>query len=215
MKDDQAVGGAIAVGLLKKMDSVKFLGVLYMLKYMLRHLSVLSKTFQTGSLNFSRIVPSIEKTKYKIQDLAKKRTHLEQLRLDINERLATCDISLSEEDEKLIETFGTRYAQAISKNIDERFPKEALDILDAFSVFNAELVPSDTNSNTFSVYGNREIEVLQNYYFSGDEKKANALASQWQDFKFELVQMRKRWFEFRDAVESNKMKVKVLATEWT
>lgn len=27
--------------------------------------------------------------------------------------------------------------------------------------------------------------------------------------------MRERWFEFREAVESNKMKVKVLATEWT
>ena len=52
MKDDQAVGGAIAVGLLKKMDSVKFLSVLYMLKYMLPYLSVLSKIFQTGSLNF-------------------------------------------------------------------------------------------------------------------------------------------------------------------
>ena len=90
-----------------------------------------------------------------------------------------------------------------------------MDILDAFSVFNAELVPSDTNSNTFSVYGNREIETLQNHYFSGNEKKAKALAIQWQDFKFELVLMRKRWFEFREAVESNKMKVKVLATEWT
>ena len=182
---------------------------------MLPHLSVLSKTFQTGSLNFSRIVPSIEKTKYTIQDLAEKGTHLEQLRLDINGRLAACDISLSEEDEKLIETFGTRYAQAISKNIEERFPKEALDILDAFSVFNAELVPSDTNSNTFSLYGNREIETLQNHYFSGNEEKAKVLAIQWQDFKFELMQMRKWWFEFREAVESNKMKVKVLATEWT
>ena len=215
MKDDQAVGGAIAVGSLKKMDSVEFLGVLYMLKYMLPHLSVLSKTFQTGSLNFSRIVSSIKKTKYKIQDLAKKGTHLEQLRLDINGRLVACDISLSEGDEKLIETFGTQYAQAISKNIEERFPKEALDVLDAFSVFNAELVPSYTNSNTFSVYGNREIETLQNHYFSGNEKKAKALAIQWQDFRFERVQMRKRWFEFREAVESNKMKVKVLATEWT
>ena len=189
MKDDRAVGGAIAVALLKKMDSVEFLGVLYMLKYMLPHLSVLSKTFQTGSLNFSRIVPSIEKTKYKILDLAKKGTHLEQLRLDINGRLAACDISLSEGDEKLIETFGTRYAQAISKNTEERFPKEALDILDAFSVFNAELTLSDTNSNTFSANGNREIETLQNHSFSGNEKKAKALAIQWQDFKFELVQM--------------------------
>lgn len=41
-------------------------------------------------------------------------------------------------------------ALAITKNVDEHFPKEALDILDAFAVFNAELVLSDTNSNSFS-----------------------------------------------------------------
>ena len=73
MKDNPAVGGATAAGLLKKIDSVKFLGVLYMLKYMLPHLSALSKTFQTGTLNFSRMVPSIEKTKHKIQEVADKK----------------------------------------------------------------------------------------------------------------------------------------------
>jgi hypothetical protein len=139
---------------------------------------------------------------------------LEQLKLDVKGRLA-CNISLKEADEKRAEAFGTLYAQAITKNIDERFPKEAVDVLDSFSVFNAEHLPPDTKSNMFELYGKKEIDTLQNHYFCDDQKKAQHLPNKWQDFKFELVQLRKRWFEFKESVESNKMKVKLSATEWT
>ena len=55
MKEDRAVAGAQAMGLLGKIDNPTFLGTLYMLKLVLPHLPTLSKTFQKGSLNFSRI----------------------------------------------------------------------------------------------------------------------------------------------------------------
>jgi hypothetical protein len=67
----------------------------------------------------------------------------------------------------------------------------------------------------FELYGKKEIDTLQNHYFCDDQKKAQHLANKWQDFKFELVKLRKRWFEFKESVESNKMKVKLSATEWT
>ena len=53
-EQDKSPGGAMALGLLKKMDSVEFLGLLYTMKFMLPSLTALSKTFQTSAINFSR-----------------------------------------------------------------------------------------------------------------------------------------------------------------
>ena len=44
-EQDKSPGGAMASGLLKKMDSVEFLGLLYTMKFMLPSLTALSKTF--------------------------------------------------------------------------------------------------------------------------------------------------------------------------
>ena len=63
---------SLATGLLEKIKDHEFLGTLYLLKYMLPNISALSKTFQTGSLNFSRIVPAISRCKTKIQEIERK-----------------------------------------------------------------------------------------------------------------------------------------------
>jgi hypothetical protein len=49
---------------------------------------------------------------------------LEQLKLDVKGRLAACNISLQEADEKRAEAFGTLYAQAIPKTLTSVFPKK-------------------------------------------------------------------------------------------
>ena len=70
MKDDEGAStGASAPGVLKKVDDMKFLAVLYVLKFTLL---ALSETFQSGELNFSRIKPAIEKVTHRIKNLAKK-----------------------------------------------------------------------------------------------------------------------------------------------
>ena len=53
----------MAKGLAKKLKSLDFLGMLYALKLILLSLTALNKTFQSGAINFSRIVPNILKTK--------------------------------------------------------------------------------------------------------------------------------------------------------
>ena len=58
-EQDKSLAGAMASGLLKKMDSVEFLGLLYTVKFMPPSLTDLSKTFQTGASNFSRIKPNL------------------------------------------------------------------------------------------------------------------------------------------------------------
>ena len=58
--------GSLATVLLQKINDHEFLGTLYSLKFMLPHVSALSKTLQTGSLNFFRIVPAINRYKTNI-----------------------------------------------------------------------------------------------------------------------------------------------------
>ena len=59
MQNDK-VSGSTASGLLEKISHYEFLGTHYLLKNILSSLTVLSKMFKTGSLNFLRISPSIK-----------------------------------------------------------------------------------------------------------------------------------------------------------
>ena len=65
MKNDTA-SGPTASSLLKKIGPRGFLGTLFLLKNVLPSVTGLSKMFQTGSLNFSRIFPAINRCKSKI-----------------------------------------------------------------------------------------------------------------------------------------------------
>ena len=73
-----------------------------MLKLVLPHLSTLSKTFQKGSLNFSRISPNIEKTIHKMRSIEEERQHLNTLMLDITGRLEQCESTLNENQQEMI-----------------------------------------------------------------------------------------------------------------
>ena len=88
-KDEEGPStGATAAGVLKKVDTMKFLAVLNVLKLMLPYLSTLSETFQSGELKFSRIKPAIEKTTHGIKDLAEKKMPPTELK----QELASCHI---------------------------------------------------------------------------------------------------------------------------
>ena len=73
----------MAKGILKKIKSINFLGKLYIFKYALPHLSTLSKTFQTGAINFARIKPNLLKTKSKHQSLKDQEPHTKHLQEDL------------------------------------------------------------------------------------------------------------------------------------
>ena len=59
----------LALGLYKKLKTLKFLGTLFILKEVLSHLSTLSKTFQTEALNFARIEPAVQSTQFSLQQI--------------------------------------------------------------------------------------------------------------------------------------------------
>ena len=101
-QQDKSPGGPMASGLLKKMDSVEFLGLFYNMKFMLPSLTALSKTFQTGSISFSRIKTNLEKTRAQLQNTATQQTALKKLKSDVNGRLALCELNMSEYQEKVM-----------------------------------------------------------------------------------------------------------------
>ena len=59
------------------------------------------------------------------------------------------------------------------RNISERFLFDVLEVLDAFSIFDLEKVPSACSSSEFTVYYNSEVEILCGYYFGTDNEKIN------------------------------------------
>ena len=81
LKDEDAA----ASGLLTKMDSLKFLSVVYILAEVLSHLAILSKSFQKGVIDFSQISPCIESTKDKLDDLIDNSTPQKRLISDLHD----------------------------------------------------------------------------------------------------------------------------------
>ena len=135
---------AAAGGLYKKMYSGYFLGTLYLLHEVLLILSILSKTFQKGSLSYAHIKGSINYAKDQLNQLleeAKKVAFLKDLVSDLEEGpLSLTTINLTQEDEKRLIALKVRYVRSLVQNIDKRFSK-CKDIFSAFKVFHPGLIP--------------------------------------------------------------------------
>ena len=124
VKEDNSAGPT-ATGILKKMENFRFLGTLYLMKFMLPRLSILSKTFQTGSLNLSRVIPSLNKAKNKIMAVANQNEAYRELEKDIAGRLSLCQIELADFIKKSTKRDIKKYAVSIFDNMDARFPQNA------------------------------------------------------------------------------------------
>ena len=148
---------------------------------MLPILSILSKTFQTNSLSFSRITPAINKSKAKIMDIANDGRVIKQLKAELEGRLKGRDMTLTEFYEQRIASNVVKYANAICKNIDARFPKGTCEVLNSFSIFDVELFPSTSSSPTFKEYGLDGVAILTKQFFP--KTPVEEVQDQWKDFK--------------------------------
>ena len=109
-------GGSMAKGFVKKMRSSKFIGMLYTLKVMLPSLTALSNTFQSGGINFSRIIPNVIKTKTKLRELFDEGKTMKLLKDDLKTRLKRCNLQIDEEKEEKINSLTERYIKAMIWN---------------------------------------------------------------------------------------------------
>ena len=112
----------------------------------------------------------------------------------------------------MVQSYAKKYSNALVKNID-RFPRETLNVLDAFSIFNVENMPG-VESYVFQMYCSREINVLADNYYVNNDVKKDALEKEFDSFKFELIKLKKKWNSFKDNIKSNKLKLICTATEW-
>ena len=95
----------------------------HLLDYILSSLTGLSKTFQTGSLNFSRISLANNKCKSKILEVTKSYRVVQLLKENLNGRLKELNIILKKSEEIHITNLVEKYAKSMCINIEARFPQ--------------------------------------------------------------------------------------------
>ena len=67
--------------------------------------------------------------------------------------------------------------------VDERFSHNVLSVLDAFSMFNLDSIPTYKVSGELRGYGHSEIKVLSNHFVDQKETADNYF-KEWENFKF-------------------------------
>ena len=96
---------------------------------------------------------------------------------------------------QVVQSYTKRYSNALVKNIDNRLSLATLNVLDAFSIFNVENMPG-VESYDFQMYCSREINVLADHYYMDNDIKKDALEKEFDSFKFELIELKKKWNSF-------------------
>lgn len=90
---------------------------------------------------------------------------VKELEKDLKARLELCNLSMDDKTREKIQERVKKYAKAICKNIDDRFPPESLAILESFSVFDATQVPNNTSAPAFKVYGQSEVTAIKEHFY--------------------------------------------------
>ncbi|XP_068715952.1 zinc finger protein 862-like [Montipora foliosa] len=205
----QAPGQPAAYGLLKKINKVKFIGAVYILRWVLPVLATLSKSFQRSAINYASIKPSIDYTKEKLNDVKNTEEPIKQLKQDLTSggRLETLELVCTESNFKDLQGLIQKYIKALVKNIDKRF-KSSLPVLSAFSAFDPMLIPN-RQSPAFHSHGDAEVKVLADHFFDGDGSEADEFKTEWKKLKYDLLS----WKEHipKDTVDGKKG----TPTEWS
>ena len=141
------------------------------------------------------------------------RQHLNTLMLDITGRLEQCEIALNESQQEMIARLAAQYVNALEQNIRERFPTEIINVLKVCHIFDAGMFLEE-ESEEFEIFGNEEVQIFKNHYYK-DIEKAKELENQWDDFKYEMVTLKKKRIGFKSRLKNNKAELKSTSTEWS
>lgn len=174
---------AVAIGLLKKMKTPQFIRAIYIFRNVLPILARLSKLFQYGTVNFSRIRPALQASKHDLQVVVDAGIVLTELKKDVDERLALTDIHPTPYQYEMISTMLNKYVSALKENLDRRFD-DALPVISSFSIFDPTAIPpSDV---PLSNYGVKEVDILASHFYPSSEADREKLRAEWANFRFEL-----------------------------
>ena len=84
-----------------------------------------------------------------------------------------------------------KYAKSMCNNIEARFPQTTCKILELFGIFDIALLPM-SSSPSFCVYGENELSLLP----------------EWEEFKFELTDITKKYQLIKEILTDNDLKLK-------
>ena len=181
---------ALAVRLLKKMETVKSLGTIYILKEVVPCLTILSKTFPAGALNFPHVGPAINCTQASLEAVKSRKSPLKKLQEDIKPegRLGSLELTITDNDKKILGNLLSKYVSGLAKNITSHI-NDCLSVLSPFSILSPVALPKP-NSPEFMEYGNKEIKILGDHAFqereTEDKEVTKAqLEAEWAKFKFD------------------------------
>ena len=174
------------------MKGYSFIASVYVLRSVLPILSSLSKVFQSGTIDFSHICPSLQYTIDKLKEIADNQTPIVELKKDLSEggRLSELQLNATENQIEKTSSMLRKYTESLISNIEKRF-SDSLEILKAFDIFNPFSVP-ERETLEFTVYGNEHIETMINNFFKDlEESKKEEIRVEWKKLKYNFLQWKK------------------------
>ena len=180
-------GCATAHGLFNRLKEGKFLGVLFILKDVLSHLS---KAFQGGSVAFSQGVPLINATKASLEELLETNSPVQKFLAVLDSYTNICeDIKVSVAQKQQLYRLQEKYITSLVTNIAARFASSS-PLLAALKIFYPLAVP-ETSELGFNVYRNRDIATLAHHFYQTDndasqKTRSRKLLAEWNQMKFNV-----------------------------
>ena len=101
---------------------------------------------------------------------------------------------------------------ALDQNIWDRFPTKIINVLEAFHIFDAVMVPVEEGEES-EIFGNKEVQIFKNHYYKDNIRKVEGPKNHWDDFKYEMVTLKKKWISFKSQLKNNKNELKSTLTE--
>ncbi|KAJ8319047.1 hypothetical protein KUTeg_004138 [Tegillarca granosa] len=164
---------ATAVGLLRKLQSAKFVGALYILR-------------ESNYVNFSHIPAGIRQTKAMLKKLLDDNTALQKLQSDIDSlSQLSHELKFNKNCISELESLYRQYIESLLKNIDDRF-SDSVGILSAFQIFDPLSIPKEEDPG-FLEYGINAICVLADHFYSQSTHQnvqKTKLLTHWANLKF-------------------------------
>ena len=133
---------ATASGLLMQTRSHQFIDTPYILKEILTHLAVLSKTLQRGELCFPGLPSAVSYCLAKLDDVLKRKDEiLRTLSVDLSEngKLPPAGMEVTPTSTMFLNALITSYVGKLKENIAARFP--SLPLVKALSIFDFQVLP--------------------------------------------------------------------------
>lgn len=168
----------------EKLTEYTFLAILHMLMDILPSVAQISMVLQKRDVDIAVVNPALEGLKEKIKITKKRKSHYQmELQEKLKKKLegdTTTEVSFKahklsfgsrfREANKQLEEIRKEFCDTLTRNIDSRFPKEALTVTSAFHVFGMRSL-SFLSEEDRRQFGEKEISVLVDHY--GKEQISN------------------------------------------